>query len=1818
MKRPAFALLLLSILTPAFLAQGQEAETPAPIEEAFKENWVPPGPVYTPRNNRPERAPSVAAPTFSRAIPQNASAEELDTSRVLTRRLPVDRAANMAAPARARLAGLFQEIRTEGGQFNAASAEAIGRYLDEQPDSPVRLNLLIEQGETWWRNGYFLRALEAYQTAWDSDKDSTDPAERRTAEEALAWLLRRTANLGDKEQLDALIQEASTLRLGGYAAEALTKAKEIQWFLENQAEQNVFCGFTAANQICVPLGYRPFFPDVHDEEEEREFIENGLSLYELAAHSHEAGGDLIVIKREAGAPIPVPSVIHWNFNHYSAITEQSAGGYRVQDVHLGFDAPVSEEAINFQSSGYFLIPEPDTLPAGYTRVSDEEAKSVYGRHCNHGRDDEGDDPSHCHTSGHEGMASYAFRLLNPGLRMTDTPIKYATPYGPDVIFQVNYDQRSALNLGQEAYGNFGPRWSFAFNSYVDIEGSTNPTTDARVVFGSGTFYDYEYNQTAGTYEKKYKERPQLDYINVASGGPGYALTSGDGSQLVFTQPVGSPATRFLLKEIVDPQGNALTLEYDGSLRLSVIRDAQNRATVISYTPQAGDQFTSDTTRIRKVTDPFGREAKFLYNSDGQLWQIIDPEGIVSEFDYAHPTNADFITSLTTPYGTTTFEFGELPGINQEPGRYVQATDPLGQTERAEGNDLFFDQPSTYWFVDTYETRAPTSVTVDGQSVSFLPQNENLQYRNTYFWTKEQFERFGRNPFQADSYNFLAVNNVITGTAASVKKPDRSRVFFNYPGQQSASAPGDVGRPSKAVSRIEGPDGTPAWRMRQWEYDNPFGQLTGLTDPLGRQWEYEYHANGIDLAAIKVLEGGSLQTVVSFSNYVNHQPQTITEASGTVTTVQYNSVGQPTLVTVSKGAETESTRYTYDSNFDGTADPEGYLIRIEQTDPNNAGQFVTLAEYSYLTDGQGDLVTPGFRTVTDAEGYTVTLDYDNFDRVTLVTHPDSSFEQYDYKDLDLTAFRDRNGHWTRYRHDSLRRVIFEQAPDGGITGYEWYANDTLRKLIDPMGNRTEWLRDAQGKVEARINPDGTRTEFTYEPLSARIATMTMPNDIASGQPTSSYRYYLDNALASVDYTDPATDDETFAYNDDLGRLTARTDGLGTTSYSYTPFSASTAINGEGRLYEVDGPWAHDTIRYAYDFQGRMDRREVRHDTASAPNDVLHFVDYEYDSLGRVTGETNGLGAFSYTYNAGNHTGKVDAVGYPNGVTAAYDYYPVTGTANDARLKEIHHTANGGATLSKFNYSYDPAGRIQEWQQQLGATTGNLQTYSFGYTRDNELRDASLKDNTGSLIEERSWQYDLVGNRQRQSLGGSSTYWHHNDLNQIEREGGAGTTLAEGTVDEPAIVEVDVNSEGYKRAAVLSNPGAGNYLFRREVEVDQGLNTIDVRAEDASGNQSTVKNYELTLPAVAKTYEYDLNGNLRFERDSGGSVLREFRWDAQNRLTYIIEGSNETEFEYDGQDRRRRIIERVSGVEQSNDTYLWVGGEIVQKRNSGADTVLRDYYWFGFSEGTSDYFNTRDHLGSVREVTASNGTTIESRYDYDLWGNVSRIAGTGVESDFVYTGHFYHKTSELHLAQYRAYNSELGRWLSRDPAGFIDGPNLYAYVSNDPISRIDPLGLWNLWNPLTYGLPSQPGENPWNPLDSSAEWGATAEGATKGAAAYADGINPFGNPWQDLGVYDPCVDKGTGASQWLGENIGRNALYTAGGLRAGQALTRGRELVFRSGGQVTGRLNLFGSRTGPLSSRFPHYHRRGPGGIGQHRPWQGFSPNSPHSGNFWNRF
>jgi len=42
---------------------------------------------------------------------------------------------------------------------------------------------------------------------------------------------------------------------------------------------------------------------------------------------------------------------------------------------------------------------------------------------------------------------------------------------------------------------------------------------------------------------------------------------------------------------------------------------------------------------------------------------------------------------------------------------------------------------------------------------------------------------------------------------------------------------------------------------------------------------------------------------------------------------------------------------------------------------------------------------------------------------------------------------------------------------------------------------------------------------------------------------------------------------------------------------------------------------------------------------------------------------------------------------------------------------------------------------------------------------------------------------------------------------------------------------------------------------------------------------------------------------------------------------------------------------------------------------------------------------------------------------------------------------------------AYHPTLGTWVQRDPAGYVDGSNVYQYVGSDPVGATDPMGLWD---------------------------------------------------------------------------------------------------------------------------------------------------------------
>ncbi|MGA2083749.1 MAG: RHS repeat-associated core domain-containing protein [Holophaga sp.] len=233
-----------------------------------------------------------------------------------------------------------------------------------------------------------------------------------------------------------------------------------------------------------------------------------------------------------------------------------------------------------------------------------------------------------------------------------------------------------------------------------------------------------------------------------------------------------------------------------------------------------------------------------------------------------------------------------------------------------------------------------------------------------------------------------------------------------------------------------------------------------------------------------------------------------------------------------------------------------------------------------------------------------------------------------------------------------------------------------------------------------------------------------------------------------------------------------------------------------------------------------------------------------------------------------------------------------------------------------------------------------------------------------------------------------------------------------------------------------------------------------------------------------FTYDLNGNLTDDGD------RSFEWDAENRLTAvtITATGHRSEFGYDGMGRRVCIREldpdQTQNLQVTSDKkYLWDGAEIAEERSTDGGTVLKRFFANGFvdSDGIA-LFYTKDHLQSVRELT--DGTqAVRARYDYDPYGRMTKLQGDR-DSSFGFGHYMIHSYPGLLLTRFRAYDPNLGRWLSRDPidnttnglvpAGFgglsqfFDnpladfpevylGPNLYSYVNNSPTVYDDYFGL-----------------------------------------------------------------------------------------------------------------------------------------------------------------
>jgi len=172
-----------------------------------------------------------------------------------------------------------------------------------------------------------------------------------------------------------------------------------------------------------------------------------------------------------------------------------------------------------------------------------------------------------------------------------------------------------------------------------------------------------------------------------------------------------------------------------------------------------------------------------------------------------------------------------------------------------------------------------------------------------------------------------------------------------------------------------------------------------------------------------------------------------------------------------------------------------------------------------------------------------------------------------------------------------------------------------------------------------------------------------------------------------------------------------------------------------------------------------------------------------------------------------------------------------------------------------------------------------------------------------------------------------------------------------------------------------------------------------------------------------------------------------------------------YTYDGDGRR---------VKKSNGKLYWYGGAGLDAllETDLAGTVTDEYIFFGGkriarrqSSGAVNYYFA-DHLGTSRVVVSSAGAILDDSDFYPFGGE--RIVTSSSGNRYKFTGKERDTESGLDYFGFRYDSSSLGRFMSPDPltaSGRLENPqtwNRYAYVSNNPLNRIDPTGLYDFEN------------------------------------------------------------------------------------------------------------------------------------------------------------
>jgi RHS repeat-associated protein len=1347
-------------------------------------------------------------------------------------------------------------------------------------------------------------------------------------------------------------------------ASASPDARVDRETLNSNASNN--CGAVALHQLAVALKGTNADTAIIDG---APVPANGFSMTELLALSSSAGLDLVAVQLLADGPIPVPSLVHWKRGHYSAIVDQRKGVYEVldSDHHTRW---LSGKMIIAESSGDFMV-QPDKTTTSYRGLAQPQTDLIFGG-AGMGPSDYYPDtndippwPVRCSGCAY-GMATWAVSEPSISLWLTDEPLGYVPALGNRISFELNYDQRGTLVGTNPAVFSCGSNWNCSWISYVVAPSATpGPAPLMTLFLACGGERGYTANGTTPEY---YSRSVMSVTTNVGGTLTGCTVAYPNGASEsyneVFTDPTGDVLC--FRTTLNDPAGHITKFLYTNSstnITLVGVVDTDGRTNTLSYTN------TSLRNQITGVTDPFGRSATLKYNSTGLLTNITDVMNLSSAFTYGA---SNWITSLTTPYGTTTFTLTDNQmATNNAIDRAVMVVDPLG------GTNLYLSRYQASFLVGSNYTVPNTP----SGSPSF--SSTAMTNLNTWHWGPMQSQHWSTAnmySFSPEDYFKGRQRNWLAGSGSS------SIIFSDALNMEQGASPNGTTTGLQTwhsydgeAAGVQGTNALPAvvaWNLPdtnsyyQWIQRNVWGNPTieqetwsqnfgGTT--LTRSNLYYYYTNGIDL---QQQIGPLNETVGGFSYDTHHNVLTATNAVGYVTTYTYDGQFRPTSVTSPAGLTTTNVYFSSGAYTNWVQ--QRIDLQIHRTNT-----------YFY----SNDLVM----VQTNELGLVVTNTWDNLQRLTSTTFPDTTDISNIYVNLDQVENIDRLGNKTTYGYDALRHLVAATNALTNVTRYSYCDCGALESVQNALGFLTSYSYDIAGHLVNTAYPDTTSISNNYDPLSRITNTIDgagrsvtnvytdqgllyassnavgqvflksfdiedrMTNSVdrngvvttnsydllkrvlTCGYPDGGVERFGYSAFGLIAYTNQLTNSTYYAYDAAL-RKTAETNALlNVTQYAYDAASDLTSLTDQN----------NHTTQWGYDLYGRMTNK------VDATGESI--LQYKYDADSRLTNRWSlAMSNTAYAY---------DAVGNLTGVT--YHTSHALSFSHDA-VNQLISMSDGIGTTT---FTYTQTG-------QLASESGPWASDAVSYSYNDHLRSALNLEQPNASAWVQNYNYDMAARLTGiTSPAGTFSYTFNPGL--------AGKTTASTLIGEIAL------PNGAWITNTYDNNGRmlGTWLTNSTSNIDSSVYTYNVGNQRTTvtriGENMATYTYDKIGQVVGDVavegttnrmneqlyYAFDPAGNLIYRTNN--TLIANFQVNTVNELTANTNGGRLT----------------VMGTTTSSATNVTVNGTNALRYGDATFAATNMLLTTTYTATASD--NLGRHSTNTVTVSIATNTT----YQYDGNGNLT---------------------------------------------------------------------------------------------------------------------------------------------------------------------------------------------------------------------------------------